>query len=635
MATFQQLMDAAVNADTAGDEDAARQLVKMAQSMKGDTSTPKPKADSAWDEQGALPSVDDMKDGPKADRFGDTIESTTRGPRRAVGTFARAALTGENSPTASMLPDGTPEMIKQGVGRVGDAGLTALSAVGTGLALGAGVIGETFGGSPSREKMLAGDLMGAAEVVLPEMRGPAMAVRASKNASQAMKAVPKSDVQRMARAADDLDITPSLGAGGKVRAMTAAGLEKVPLTGGVIGKDSARFVGEVERAFDRIRAPMGVPRSSLEAGQALQDGADKFIQQFRTQSETLYSQVAKTIPSDTVVSAPNTSKVILDAVAPFAGKPELSKQLGLNKWANIATDLEGGLSWQAAAALRSDIGKSIGKMNGPLADMDQGRLKQAYAALTDDLGAAAKSAGPDAEKAWKRANNYYKRGAERISTTLDKNVSGATPERAFEAVVALTKKDRSTADANRLFRMKSSMPDAEWKTVTSSIVDRLGKATAGTQNAEGSAFSPTRFLTSWNQLSDEAKSALFPPSIRKEMNKLATVSEGVKRSDAERNFSNTGTASGMSAALVGGAVDMGLTATALAASNISARALTNQRFLTAMNRAARGDMKAMRALAKGNNPYAQDATTILRVSSAQAATPVTAANDEPSFRAVQ
>jgi hypothetical protein len=372
----------------------------------------------------------------------------------------------------------------------------------------------------------------------------------------------------------------------------------------------------------------------MEAGESLQAGAEKFIKQFRAQSETLYAKVNETIPADTVVSAPNTSKVIEDAVSPFAGKPEIAKQLGLNKWSNIAGDLENGLSWEAATALRSDIGKSIGKMNGPLADMDQGRLKRAYAALTDDLGAAAKSAGPEAAKAWTRANNYYRRGAERISSTLDKGVSGATPERAFEVVVALTKKDRSTADANRLFRMKAALPADEWKTVTASIVDRLGKATAGTQNAEGSAFSPTRFLTQWNQLSSEAKSAIFPQGIRKEMDKLATVSEGVKRSNSERNFSNTGTASGMSAALVGGAVDMGLTATALAASNISARAMTNQRFLSALNRGARGDLRALRAISKGTNPYAQDAQTILRVSAAQAATPAGAANDDPMLRAV-
>lgn len=627
MATFKEIMDAAVNADRAGDTDAARQLVQMAQSMRG----AKVEAPSAPEfEVGAIPSVDDYKEPPKADRFGDTVEQVTRGPRRAVKAFATAAFTGKDSPTAAMLPDQIPDRIKGRIGRVGDVGMTALSAAGAGMSLGAGLVGEALGGSPAREKMLARDLMAAAEVVLPEMRAPAMAVKASKNASRIMDAAPKNDMQRMSRAADDLGITPSLGAGGKVRSMTAAGLEKVPLTGDVIAKDSARFVGEVERAFDRIRAPMGAPKTAMEAGEAIQGGASKFIGDFRARSGKLYDDVANKIPPETVVQAPNTSKIIQDAIAPFAGKPEIAKQLGLNKWASIASDLEGGLSWEAAAALRSNIGKSLGKMNGPLADMDQARLKQAYAALTDDLGAAATAAGPEAQRAWTRANNYYRRGAERIENTLDKNVSGATPERAFEAVVALTKKDRSTADANRLFRMKASLPDEEWKTVTSSIVDRLGKATAGTQNAEGSAFSPARFLTQWNQLSGEAKSALFPPSIRKEMNKLAQVSEGVKNANAERNFSNTGNVAATLAVGAGGVADLGLTATALAAANISARAMTNQRFLSALNKSARGDMKAMNAIAKGSNPYAQDAQTILRVSAAQASQPP--ANDNSPMR---
>lgn len=618
-------MDAAVNADAAGDEDAARQLVDMARSLRGDAPSQAPKAtteqpDSPWGEQGALPSVDDYVTPPKVDSFGDTINSMTRGPRRTTAAFARGVLDPNQSITANALPEGIPDAIKKPIGRAGDLAMTGLSGVGTAMSFGAGLTGEIFGGSPSREKMLARDLMGAGEAILPEMRVPMAAVKAARSADRIVAAGPDnaSELQRMARASDDLGITPSLGAGGKTRAMTGAALEKIPLTGSIIARDSSRYVGEVERAFDRIRAPMGAPRTALEAGEAVQAGANKFIADFRKKSEVLYSKVAEAIPSETVVQAPNTSAIIQDAIAPFAGKPEIAKQLGLNKWASIAADLEGGLSWDAASALRSNIGKSLGKMNGPLADMDQGRLKQAYAALTEDLGQAAASAGPEAQKAWARANNHYRRGAERIESTLDKSVSGATPERAFEAVVALTKKDRSTADANRLFRMRASLPDEEWKTVTASIVDRLGKTTAGAQNAEGSVFSPSRFLTQWNQLSDEAKSALFPKGIRSEMDKLATVSEGVKRANAERNFSNTGNVAATLAVGAGGVADLGLTATALAASNISARALTNQRFLAALNRGARGDMKAIKAIAKGNNPYAQDAQTILRVSAAQA-----------------
>ncbi|MGB0854618.1 MAG: hypothetical protein ACPGSI_15090, partial [Pikeienuella sp.] len=307
--------------------------------------------------------------------------------------------------------------------------------------------------------------------------------------------------------------------------------------------------------------------------------------------------------------------------------PEIAKRLGLDKWAKIAVDLEDGLSWQAATDLRSSIGQSVGKINGTLADMDQGRLKQVYGTLTADLEQAAIAAGPNAEKAWRRANNHYRRGAQRIEDALDKTVKADSPERAFEAFEALTKNERSTANANRLYKMKASLPKAEWDTVAASIVDRLGRVSAGQRGADGDGFSPSAFLTNWNKMSPEAKSILLPADVRNEMTKLARVAEGSKRANAERNFSNTGQINAALLAAGGGAVDFGLTASVLSGAFISSKALTNRRMLRALNAGARGDMRQLRALEKSSSPFAKDAATVLRISAAESAQGGSAANE--------
>lgn len=610
MATFDEIMAAAVNAHNAGDENAARMLVGLA---KGQASTP---SQGTATPTPMIPTADPVgyvaPPQRSNDRFGDTIAAATKGPREATKHFAAETMNPDNS----------------ALDRVKNAGLTALSAAGTTYAFGAGLVGEAIGGSPTNEKKLARDLMMMGEVAAPELAGVSSTTRAAGTAGRAAVKAPKplTELQSAARAADDLGITPSLGAGGKARGMTAATFEKVPLSGGVIARDSTRFVGEVEATFERLRGKVGKAQGAAGAGEALQAGLGKFVAEFRAKSSQLFEDVGRNIPDTTLIQAPETVKMIREAIAPFEGKPELMKQLGLNRWAAIADDLESGLTWKAASSLRSDIGSSIGKINGALADMDQGRLKQAYGKLTDDLETAATQAGPDAEKAWKRANNYYRRGAERIESSLDKTIKADSPERAFEAFSAMTKDGRSTSNSQRLYKIKASMPKQDWETVAASIVDRLGRAPAGAQSAAGDVFSPATFLTEWNKLSPEAKSVLLTPDVRKEMEKLAEVAGLSKKANAERNFSNTGTI--VAGAGAGSALTQAplTTMAVLGGANIASRAMTSPKFLRALNANARGDSRQLKAIASGSGPFYRDAATVLRLSAAEAAAGTGAAN---------
>jgi hypothetical protein len=250
-----------------------------------------------------------------------------------------------------------------------------------------------------------------------------------------------------------------------------------------------------------------------------------------------------------------------------------------------------------------------------------------YGQLPQDMEAAVQQAGPKAEGAWKRANTHYAKGAERIQSALDKTIKADSPERAFEAFASMAKKNRSTSDIKRMMQIKKSMPKDEWNTVSASIVDRLGRATSGQQNAAGDAFSPAKFLTEWNNLSNPAKGILVDPKARVQLEKLARVAEASKRAGAERNHSNTGT-------IIGGAVAGGglttaplTTISALTAANVGARVLTNERMLRSLNNMARGDDKLMKAIARGDSPFAQDAQTILRLAAADAASVLPAGNE--------
>ncbi|MDP5216694.1 hypothetical protein Q5Y75_05645 [Ruegeria sp. 2205SS24-7] len=551
---------------------------------------------------------------PQVDRFGDTIRAATKQPLAATKHFAGEVMDPENSLGERALA----------------AGQTALSAAGTTYAFGAGLVGETLGGSPTNEKKLARDLMMMGEVAVPEMAGVSSGVTAAGKVARAAEkaAKPPTPRQEIARAADDLGIVPSLGATSKTKAQAGAFLEKVPGVGKVLERDATRFVGDVEEAFDKVRRGIGPASDAAGAGEALQGGLGKFVQRFEKVSTRLYNQVGKHVPETVRVESPNTVQFINDMMAKYEGQPSIQRELGLNRFASIGQDLEGGLTWRAMSDLRSSIGESIGRQKGPLSDMGEGRLKQMYAQLTSDMEAAVKQAGPQAEAAWKTANTHYRKGAQHIQGALDKTIKADSPERAFEAFVNMAKADRATADVTRMRKIRKSMPTEEWNTVSASIIDRLGKAPAGQQNAAGDVFSPSIFLTEWNKMSSDAKGVLVTPKARVQLDKLAKVSEGLKNANAERNFSNTGTVETWLAIVFGAGVDVGATAAAVGAANISARALTSERWLKAANRAARGDYKAMQTIARGGSPYAMDAQTILRLAAADAATVSPSANTD-------
>ena len=633
MASFQEIMAAAVNAEKAGDTEAARTLVQAAQAMQ--QAEPLQNGDTARNAQAGTFSADitppvapdgGFKANPEQDRFGDTIAYATKPSRESFGAFAGGLMNQDNSPTYNALPENMPNVVKGPVAAVGDLGGAALSGIGVGLGLGAGLVGEAFGGSPTMERKLAGDLMVASEVSVPELAGVSSTSRMLGTAARAGDVAPKTAAQAGARAADDLGITPALGMTGKVPAMVAAGLEKVPFTGGIIARDASRAVGEVETAFQRAVGKLGRVSNPEGAGRKLQAGLEGFVQRGKTKANELYASVANHIPESTRIKTPETVAAIQDALAPFADNPEIAKQLGLNKWAAIASDMEQGLSWRAAMDMRSSIGESIGKINGALADMDQGKLKLVYGKLTNDLDAAAKAAGPEAYSAWTRANKYYKGLATRVERSLDQTITAKSPERAFEAFVNATKADRATSDITRLRKIRASLSRDDWNDISASIVERLGRSRPGQQNAAGDAFSPTTFLTEWSKMDKEAKRILLPEPVRVELEKLAAVSERVKSGNLERNASNTGTAVLQGAAGASAINAPMTTAAALGTANLSARFLTSTISLRALNKHLRGDSRALKAMAGGRGPFARDATTILRMSAADAAEGGPAAN---------
>jgi hypothetical protein len=129
-----------------------------------------------------------------------------------------------------------------------------------------------------------------------------------------------------------------------------------------------------------------------------------------------------------------------------------------------------------------------------------------------------------------------------------------------EIVTSIESMARGKSGGNaRLSRLLSEMTEEESRVVRGTLIDRMGKATAGQQDAAGEAFSASTFLTNWNKLTPQAKASMFPPAQRKDLNDLALLAENMKASQQMANHSNTAMAlTGGGNALVGTAIGAAL-----------------------------------------------------------------------------
>ena len=586
-----------------------------------------------------LPSpVDDesMAPPPRENVFGDTASEAMEAPLEAMKYYAGRVT----APDRSVLQ------------RAGDVGMTGLTALGTGLSGAAGIAAETIApvGNVIRgaldmptldpktsEERLARDLMMGLEVAVPELAGPTSASARMARQVAAGKAIPKARefgemTPRMeaARAAEDLGVLPTAGMQGPVGSMLSGGLEASPISGPTIQRSTERVITEMKDAADNIASKAGVQTTTEAAGEALQSGSGKFVNKFEDKAELLFNRVDDLIGKDAMVVAPSTADALEEIAKYAAAHPEIASQLNLGKFVKLYDQFRGsgsGLSGVDTAIpygvlkdLRSTFGKSIGKINGPLADMDQGRVKMIYGKLSEDMKLAAESSGPDALKAFEQANGFYARGREIIDGTIARFTNAKTSQEAYTNLQRMLVEGNVRQSTAAILNIRKALPKEDFDTFRSTLISNLGKATANAQDAAGEVFSPNTFLTNYNKLNKSSRKVVFG-ELDAELAKLAKVAEQAKDASANVNRSRTGVAVS-TAGLVGLAATGGMKAAVTAAvlNYGTAVGMTSKPFLKALNAAAKKDMGPLQRLAGGDGVIAAEAKTILRAIAAQQAT---------------
>lgn len=340
-------------------------------------------------------------------------------------------------------------------------------------------------------------------------------------------------------------------------------LREVPLASNIIDKSEKGMLQATSSAVERTAGKYGAGQTMEDAGSALRRGAEKFVKGtnatpeedllkvptrkggFDRKSRALYGRVDKFFGEGDTIEAKSTFQALTEPNSKFDNKVlgEAFVDPKLKPFSDaLQKSTNGQMSFNDLKAFRTEVGRLL-KKPSILSDINQDQLRQVYGALSDDMRAAAAAKGPEAVKAFERANTYFKAGLDRIKTTLDgvlKEVNSV--EKVAGDLKTIAANGKTSANIAKLRRLRKSVPDEEWKVVSSSLLKEMGKPVASAAGT-GADFSPATFLTNWSKLSKKAKYELFTTAgnheLRRELDSLVRVIGEQKNVGKLANHSGT------------------------------------------------------------------------------------------------
>jgi hypothetical protein len=380
--------------------------------------------------------------------------------------------------------------------------------------------------------------------------------------------------------------------------------------------------------------------SPTGAGTAINAGGQATLDSMKAAEKSAYGKVDALVPADHPVDVSGTLAKLDQLATPTPGAATTTGALVSPKVAalrdNLRADLgaNGGttIPYNAARSLKTAIGNTIDWGFAPSDPVANGALKQTYGALGDDVNTAASAVSPEAKQAVTDAAKLYAANSERrdfINSVINK---AGGPEQVFNQALNGTKQG-----ATKINGVMNALAPDQQNLVRATVLDRLGKALPGQQNAAGDAFDASRFLTNWSRLAPEAKDALFGASgtagsLRNGLDSLSKTIANIR--GAGTVLSNpSGTAKSMghnlglwallsegAHSIMGGSAAIATGGLTLGGNMILSRALTNPRVVNWLAQSTKAPVAGLPSLVNQlakmgeakNDPDAQDLAAYLR-----------------------
>jgi hypothetical protein len=211
-------------------------------------------------------------------------------------------------------------------------------------------------------------------------------------------------------------------------------------------------------------------------------------------------------------------------------------------------------------AIRTEVGRAIGRLNPLTTTLDGGQLRQLYGAITRDMeigfedianrallrsrvsnnrsehvpqAVAMRAAG--ALRAFRTADRYYRAGQERFAR-FSKLLKAQNPESAAKIIINATK-GRGAGDMDLVRTSLAILRPEERNEIASLVLREMGLPSATARGLEQSVgFSAQNFLKGWRQMNPAARNMLFRDQQLAEINQALAEAE---RWDKVRSLLNT------------------------------------------------------------------------------------------------
>ena len=466
---------------------------------------------------------------PRSDVFTGAVQQRREGAQAPEGMGGLIAqIAGEAAP--SMM---VPPVVK------GGAWLSGLS----NAAVNAGLSSATF--TPPGESKVEQALLGAALGGATEF--------GAKGLKQL--GVTKQETKDMVETFSEAGTTPTVGQATGNTAIQAAEntLAKVFGGQGISANAAARAQRELGQTAEDAATALAQKKTDEMAGGLIRKGLNQFADDFKAESEVLYRRLYDFVPPEQSVPVSNSLKAFEDLTRITPGAEKTTALLASSSLKDLADAFSGDavngvLPFSALQEVRSSIGRKLATTD-LVSDYSKGELKKLYGAITRDMEQAAIERG--GQEAFKRANNYYRAGLNRIDSFLTPLSRKTEDIDIYNALTAAGKKGTQKLNA-----VKRSVPIKQWETFVGSRIKDLGLASPGAQGAAGDVWSSANFLTNWNKITPGAKRVMFSGSPElvqygKNMDSLAKAAERIK--EAAKVMSNpSGTSGQLSTVLMGG-----------------------------------------------------------------------------------
>jgi hypothetical protein len=319
---------------------------------------------------------------------------------------------------------------------------------------------------------------------------------------------------------------------------------KMPGGSGVIRTEGGKAIDAWQAAAERAASQLGPSANMQDAGTALQNASQQWLQDWKSQSAAKWGAFKQAVPGTTQIPVSNFQQAITDVNGSFGGATNLAKALQDGLGSKMADALKGDLTakgtlpWQAVQATRTRLGEMLAS-GQPVADTTQSAIKRLYAGLSNDMQAGAAASSPAAAKAFNDANAYTRTGHTLLEDHLNPILNATNPETAAQYALSQIKQGGS-----RLEALSNAMPGS---------TQDLG-ATVLRQAAEsGTGGLPNKL----KNISPQAQNQLFGPA-QQHVQDLNDISQAMRRTvQTTGNNSNTAAHESNGLGRIMSAIEMG------------------------------------------------------------------------------